>query len=80
MECLGIFFLMSGVCAKKADNLLDSLFFGVAALLSVTRAVTDVYITRFGSSFWVAMAKVDTVFLCTVGLVEFLYTYCFATP
>ena len=71
---------MSRVCAKKADNLLDSLFFRMTALLSVTRAVTDVYITRFGSSFGIAMAKVDTVFLCAVGLIEFLYTYRFTTP
>ena len=58
----------------------DSLFFGVTTLLSIARAVADVNITRFGSGFRIAMAEVDAVFLCAVGLVKFTNTYRFTAP
>ena len=71
---------MGWICAKEAQGLYDSLFFGVTTLLSVARAVADVHITRFGSGFRIAMAEVDAVFLCAVGLVKFTNTYRFTAP
>jgi hypothetical protein len=52
----------------------------MATLLSVARAVANVDITRFGSGFRIAMAEIDAVFLCTVGLVKFTHIYRFTAP